>query len=290
MYPDLSDDHNNGDAVVQKNYQSVTTTTHSTGDREEKKPVNCCIRCAQTWIFIVGGLNLVLGILLFAFALYAKYGYKEYAQLSKTLPDGGIWMIFGFGIVLAICSIALILSAKDYDRSCCSKTVLFIFSLILMVVLLLEIIGAAVMAWALGAIALPASEVTDAIEDRIVQARDAAVNATWAECCIDNKPPYDIVNISKIDSACLWPDAATAVQKACGSGSNVQVCVCSSVSAYGQYLGLFVQSQLMWVVVATATLAVLVLLGLISTCVLLCAHDKSKNKGGKGQYNPDEEN
>merc|ERR1711939_73267 len=147
------------------------------------------------------------------------------------------------------------------------------------VLLVLEIIGAAVMAWALGAIALPASDVTNEITKGIVQARDLAVNTTWAECCIDNN--------SKVDSACLWPDSAKAVQQAC-NGQNVLVCVCKSASTYGQYLGLWVQSQLMWVAVVIIVLAILLLGGLICTCVLLCAHDKSKKKADKNKYTPDE--
>jgi hypothetical protein len=144
----------------------------------------------------------------------------------------------------------------------------------------MEIVSGAVLAWGLGVIALPQSKVTNASTNRIVQARDAAVNVTWTECCIDNTPPYDIVNISKIDSVCLWPDSAEAVKWACGS-TNVQVCVCKSANTYGAYLGLFVKSQLMWVSIVTIVLAVLLLGGLICTWVLgwFFAH-RSRGKTG----------
>lgn len=289
MYPDLNDEAPNGDVVAQKNYHSVDNSNNQPEGEQEKKPEeSCCILGAKIWISIIGTLNLILGILVFAFALYAKYGYKDYAQLSSTLPDGGIWMIFGFGILLALCSIVLICAAQNYGKWC-NKIILFIFSLVLMLLLILEIVSGGVLAWALGVIALPQSEVSNAVTDRIIQARDAAVNATWAECCIDNTPPYDIVNITKIDSVCLWPDSAEAVKKACGS-TNVQVCVCKSANTYGAYLGLFVKSQLMWVSIVVIVLAVLLLGGLICTCVLLCAKDKNKRprKTQKGMYTAEE--
>jgi len=281
MYPDLNDDQNNGDVVAQKNYQSVAANGEEQRQQQknkQKKNENCCILGAKIWISIVGGLNLLLGILVFAFSLYAKYGYKDYAQLSSTLPDHGIWMIFGFGIVLAICSVFLICAAQNYDKAC-FKIILVIFSFVLAILLIMEIVSGGIMAYSLGVIAMPNGVAGDAVADRIVQARDAAVNATWAECCIDNKPPYDLVNISKIDSVCLWPDTATAVQKACGS-TNVQVCVCASANTYGAYLGLFVKSQIMWVSIVTIVLAVLLLGGLICTCVLICAKAKKKNPEG----------
>jgi len=283
MYPDLNDDNNGASTTT---YQSTTASGNvkkkkQENDQENEKD-NCCVSGAKCWITLIGGLNLLLGLFVAICALYAKFFYSDYENLSATLPDGGIWMILGFGVVLAVCSVVLLLSTCMYEKPG-FKLILVVFAIILAILLFLEIVSGGVLVWGLGVISLPKSDIGDAAADRLLDARSLAINATYAECCIKNTPPYDIVNISKIESVCLWPQSAAAVKQAC-TGVDVLECVCKDPTAYGAYFGLFLQSSLSWVAIVTITFAVLLLIGLISTCVLIWAKNKKKN----ATYKPEE--
>lgn len=280
MYPDLNDEDNKN-LAAQPTYQATTTTTTTKNKKKEegqKEKDNCCLAGAKFWISLIGALNLILGLFVTAISLYAKFAYAGYDKLSASLPDGGIWMIFGFGIVLSLCSIVLLLAKCHFDKPC-FKMVLVVFAIILTVLLIMEIVSGFVMVWGLGIIALPkeSSEVADAFADRLLDARAKATNGTYAECCIDNTPPYDFVNLTnKIDSACLWPEKAQAVIDACGS-QNVLECVCKDATAYGSFFGMFLRSGLLWVAIVTILFAVLLLAALIATCVLICAKKKKSS-------------
>lgn len=256
----------------------MTTTTKT--KQAEPGEKTFCIRGAQLWVTIIGLLTLIIGLFVAGIALYAKFAYANYTELSASLPDGGIWMIFGFGVVLAACSVVLLLSAKFYTTKG-FKCILGVFALVLTLLLLVEIAASGVLIWGLGVIALPKNEVGNAITDRLLEARAKAVNATFSQCCLGpNKPPYNFNNItSKIDAVCLWPDSAPAVKTSCG-GVNVLVCVCESATRYGASFGLFLQSNLVWVAVVTIVFAVLLLFGLIATCVLIFGEKKSVDKSG----------
>jgi len=279
MYPDLNEEDNKG---AQPTYQATTTTTTTQtkkkkeGQQEEKD--NCCLAGAKFWISLIGALNLLLGLFVAGISMYAKFAYADYDKLSESLPSGGIWMIFGFGVVLALCSIVLLLAKCNFDKAC-FKMVLVVFAIILTVLLIMEIVSGFVMVWGLGIIALPktSSEVADAAADRLLDARAKAINGTYYECCIQNTPPYNFGNLTnKIDSACLWPEKAQAVVDACGS-QNVLECVCKDATAYGSYFGVFVQSGLLWVAIVTILFAILLLAALISTCVLIWAKKKKSS-------------
>lgn len=283
MYPDLNDEDNkNNLGAAQPTYQSTTTKTTTTQNKkkeeEQKEKDNCCLAGAKFWISLIGALNLLLGLFVAAISLYAKFAYADYDKLSSSLPVGGIWMIFGFGIVLALCSIVLLLAKCHFDKPC-FKMVLVVFAIILTVLLIMEIVSGFVMVWGLGIIALPksSSEVADAAADRLLDARAKAINGTYQECCIENTPPYNFVNLTnKIDSACLWPDKAQAVIEACGD-QNVLECVCKDATAYGSYFGIFLRSGLLWVAIVTILFAILLLAAIISTCVLIWATKKKSS-------------
>jgi hypothetical protein len=279
MYPDLNDEDNKNQlgGASQVTYQSTTTTTaQDKKKKKEQEKDNCCVAGAKFWISVIGALNLLLGLFVAGCSLYAKFGYNDYAELSKALPDGGIWMIFGFGIVLALCSIVLLLAKCHFDKPC-FKMVLVVFAIILSVLLVMEIVSGIVMVWGLGIIALPKSSVSDTAANSLLIARNKAVNGTYYECCVDNTPPYNFGNVtSAIDSACLWPDKAEVVKQACGD-QNVLECVCKDSAAYGGYFGLFLRSRLLWVGVVTILFAVLLLFALIATCVLIWAKKKKSS-------------
>ena len=206
-----------------------------------------------------------------AISLYAKFGYSEYKELSKSLPDGGIWMIFSFGIVLAVCSILLVTAAHKSDKGI-FVMILVVFSIILTLLLLLEIAGAGVFIWGLGVISLPDNEVGNAISDRILEARDAAAQVAYAECC----PSSNNVTVpNTVDPACLWPKAAKFSSSQCGEANDFD-CVCESPLKYASSFGLYLQSNLKWVAIVTIVFAVLLLFGLIATCTLICTKDKKK--------------
>lgn len=279
MYPDLNEEDNKG---AQPTYQATTTTTTTQNkkkkEEQQEEKDNCCLAGAKFWISLIGALNLLLGLFVAAISMYAKFAYAGYDQLSASLPSGGIWMIFGFGVVLALCSIVLLLAKCNFDKAC-FKMVLVVFAIILTVLLIMEIVSGFVMVWGLGILALPksSSEVADAAADRLLDARAKAINGTYYECCIQNTPPYNFGNFTnKIDSACLWPEKAQAVVDACGS-QNVLECVCKDATAYGSYFGIFVQSGLLWVAIVTILFAILLLAALISTCVLIWAKKKKSS-------------
>jgi len=281
MYPDLNDEPQNNDVAVPKSNYQATSNSSQPPKKEawgKKKQENCCVLGAKIWVSIMGFLGLLLGIVVIAGSLYAKFGYNDYAQLASTLPDGGIWMILGFGCGLSFCAIILMLSARFYENKC-FQTILVIVSIVLALLLIMEIVSGAVLAWGLGVITLPESEVTDAVVDRVLQVRNATLHATYEECCVNNVPPYNIVNISKIDTACLWPQTSSAVKESCGvtTDGGAQTCVCASEATYGRYVGIWLRSQLMWVSVVTIVLAVLLLGGLICTCVLINANKKKSS-------------
>jgi len=276
MYPDLQEDNNNPQNSQNPNYQA----TQQTGQPEKKKTDNgetCCILGAKIWVTIIGILSMLLGLFVAAIALYAKFGYSSYKELSQSLPDGGIWMIFGFGIVLAIASIVLMLSAKFYDNAC-FKMILIVFTIILTLMLLLEIVGAGLFIWALGVVTIPETEVGNAITDRILEARDAGAKVLWEECC---RPEYVNGTVNSLDPntadpACLWPTVATAVIDKC-DGADPMLCVCSTPLQYGSSFGLFFSSNTKWVAIVTIVFAVPLLLGIIATCSLICAKKKKKS-------------
>merc|ERR1712000_236863 len=269
----------------QVHYQATTTTT--TTDKKKKKDEQekdtCCVLGAKVWVVLIGILCCLVGLLISASALYAKFGFQGYAALNAALPTGGIWMIFGFGATLALCSIILMLSACCYQHLC-FKTILFVFALILTVLLLLEVVSAGIFVWGLGILTLPKTSIGDITADKILAARNATVYKTWEDCCVVNKPPYNILNITgTVDSVCLWPNAADgALKEACGT-QDVLVCVCKDPVAYGADFGVFLQSKLTWVAGVTIVLAVLLLFGLIATCVLICA----KKKKAEATYTPE---
>jgi len=286
MYPDLNDEP--AQKQSNENYQSTATHQQQQKKKNEgevEEDANCCILGAKIWVSIIGVISLLLGAFVLGIALYAKFYYAGYSELSATLPDGGIWMIFGFGVVLALCSFVLILSAVCYDKAG-FKLILVVFAIILTLLLLLEIMSAGILVWGLGVITIPESSVGDAITDRLLDARAKAVNSTYYDCCVTNKPPYSIENITKLDAPCLWPNSADEVQQKCGS-ENVLECVCKSAVAYGAYFGVFVQSKIEWVAVVTIIFAVLLLFGIIATCTLICAKKKRKEqKKGNKYYHP----
>jgi len=214
----------------------------------------------------------LLGLFVAAISLYAKFGYSNYADLSKSLPDGGIWMIFGFGIVLAICSVFLMLAAKYHDKPF-FVMVLVVFSIILTLLLLLEIAGAGVFIWGLGVVSLPKNDVGNAIADRILEARNAAAQVAYNQCCKQGNATIP----NTADPACLWPKAATAVINKC-NGQPVLECVCQSTLKYASSFGLYLQSNLKWVAIVTIVFAVLLLFGLIATCTLICVKKKATAK------------
>lgn len=291
LYPDLpNEDEKNKNlaGAEQVTYQSTATTTQTNKNgknQEATKDANCCILGARIWVSIIGILAAVVGLFVCAAALYAKFGYEGYARLSETLPVGGIWMALGFGVTLLLCSIILILAACLYEKPG-FKCILSVFAIILTVLLIMEVISASVLVWGLGIIAMPKNQIGEAAADQLLKARNVTVYSTWHECCIENTPPYDLQNITaKVDSACLWPKAAAAVKEHCGT-ENVLVCVCKDATQYGADFGLFLQSKLTWVGGVTIALALLLLIGLIATCVLICAKKSRK----EATYNPDRQN
>jgi len=284
MYPDLNEDQQHksnlaGEEQLPRTYQSTSASQEEEKKKKKKKAQqqkdSCCVLGAKIWVTIIGICALVLGLFVVIVSLYAKFGYADYAKLSATLPTGGIWMIFGFGIVLMFFSTVLILSACLYQNGA-FKIILVIFAIILAILLILEIASASVMIWGLGVIAIPKSSIGDQAADSLLSARNKTAYSTWHMCCVDNHPPYNSHNVTTIDSACLWPDDSNAVKHACGS-ENVLVCVCKNPTTYASYFGLFLQSRLMWVGVVTIILALLLLAGLIATCVLICAKKKKSD-------------
>lgn len=283
MYPDLNDDNQDksnfaGEDQTPQTYNSTSAAKKKAAEKKKQQQKKngekdtCCVLGAKIWVSIIGIIAFIVGLFTVIVSLYAKFGYSGYASLSATLPTGGIWMIFAFGLILAIFSIILILSACFYQNGC-FKVILVVFAIILAILLILEVISASIVVWGLGIIAIPETSVGNAAADQLLQARSTAANGTWATCCVDNHPPYNAVNVSTIDSACLWPEEAQAVKEACGN-ENVLTCVCKDSTAYAAYFGLFLQSRLMWVAVVTIILALLLLGGLIATCVLVCAKKK----------------
>jgi len=290
MYPDLEEDDKsqNLSGAGQTTYQSTTVTQTQKG-KEKKKAAptddNCCILGAKIWVSIIGILCAVLGLFVIIVSLYAKYGYADYAALSKTLPVGGIWMIFGFGLTLLLCSIILILSACCYNNGC-FKAILFVFAIVLTILLIMEVVSASILLWGLDILAMPKNQIGETTADELLKFRNMTVYSTWEQCCIDNTPPYNFGNVtSKVDSVCLWPKDSDAVKASCGS-ENVLVCVCKDATTYGADFGIFLQSRLMWVGGVTIVLALLLLIGLIATCVLICA----RKKRAESLYNPDDPN
>jgi len=278
MYPDIDD--NNAPNSGAPNYQA-TGKNQKDGKKKQANDGSCCGLAAKIWVTIIGLLTLLLGVFVAAISLYAKFGYGKYEDIIESLPSGGIWMIFSFGIILAICSILLVIAAHKSDKGIFIM-ILVVFSIILTLLLLLEIAGAGVFIWGLGVISLPDNEVGNAISDRILEVRNEAAQVAYDECCptIGN-----ITTPNQVLPACLWPEAATAVIASCNKeGKQVFDCVCGSVLTYGSSFGLYLQSNLKWVAIVTIVFAVLLLFGLIATCTLICTKDKKKKADKAAMY------
>jgi len=234
-------------------------------------------------VTIIGLITFLLGLFFVITSLYAKFGpTTDYEHLNTALPStGGIWMIFGFGLTLTICSVVLMLSACLYKVKF-FKVVLVVFAIILSVLLILEIVSAGVTLWGLNVISLPNNKATEAAANQLLAARNKTVYATYYECCVEYKPPYQNMTIG-IPSACKWPEDSAVVKEDCGN-QNVFDCVCADSATYGGYIGKFLSSKVLWVGVVTIVFAILLMIGLIATCVLVF-YDEKKNKR-KDHYTP----
>lgn len=280
MYPDLNEDAQQQNIASQKaDLVGYNATGNQTSKKQKKKQQEkdkkagekCCILGAKIWVTIIGVLNFLLGLFFVIASLSAKFGPSDYEHLNTALPTtGGIWMIFGFGLTLAICSVVLILAVRFYDIPI-FKVILFVFAVILSILLILEVASAGVMMWGLNVVSLPENSATEAAATNLLSARNKTVYATYYECCIQYKPPYNMTG--GIPDACKWPEKAAVVTEGCGS-QNVFDCVCEDSAVYGSYIGKFLASKVLWVGVVTIVFAILLMIGLIATCVLLFANKK----------------
>jgi len=283
-YPDLNDDvQQQNDLAAQKT--AYNATGNSSGKKKdakkqaqkgEKNQKKCGIIGAQIWVSIVGVLTFLLGLFFVLASVSAKFGPTEYEHLNTALPStGGVWMIFGFGLTLSVCSVVLILAACFFDKGI-FKTILVVFAVILSLLLVLEVASAGVMLWGLNVISLPDNAATEAAATRLLEARNKTVYATYYECCVEYTPPYQNMTIG-IPSACKWPENSDVVKEGCGS-QNVFECVCEDSATYGSYIGKFLSSKVLWVGVVTIVFAILLLIGLITTCALVCHDEKKTSK------------
>lgn len=252
-------------------------------DKKNQSQNQCCILGSRIWVTIIGLITFLLGLFFVITSLFAKFGSTTgYEHLNTALPStGGIWMIFGFGLTLTICSVVLMLSACLYKVKF-FKVVLVVFAIILSVLLILEIVSAGVTLWGLNVISLPHNTATEAAANQLLAARNKTVYATYYECCVEYKPPYQNMTIG-IPSACKWPEDSAVVKEDCGS-KNVFDCVCADSATYGGYIGKFLSSKVLWVGVVTIVFAILLMIGLIATCVLVF-YDEKKNQR-KEHYTP----
>jgi len=230
-------------------------------------------------VTIVGIFTFLLGLFFVIASLSAKFGTSSYEHLNTALPEAGstgIWMIFGFGLTLTICSVVLVLSACLYNKGGIFKVVLVIFALILSVLLILEIASAGVLLWGLNVISLPDNTATETAANQLLKARNKTVYATYYECCVEYKPPYQNMSIG-IPSACKWPKDSSVVKEGCGS-QNVYDCVCADSATYGGYVGKFLASKVLWVGAVTIVFAILLMIGLVATCVLVFCDEKRNQR------------
>jgi len=265
MYDDMEDE---------KGHSGYGSTVSAGKDfRQHKGKESAVLKCSKCWITAIGIICILLGIFIVVCALYSKYAYANFALLEKMLPHGTIWCLLAFGVALSICAIVLIAAACNYKRCIC-KVVLLIFSIILMVLCVAEILSGGVFIYFLNKSQSPTD---NALAAEIFHLRDVAVNATYHECC-----PYT-GNYTLVQEVCKWPDASATVQEECrksgysghSTSLNIYNCVChKGAKWYGVYLAKFFAEKFLWVGGLTIALAIPSLIALVCSCVLLCKKHK----------------
>lgn len=263
---------------------------------------NCCVAFAKCWIAIIGTITMLFGFGLSAAALYLKFGYSNYSHFNESLIKlgvaSGVWYLLGFGVVLSICAILLIAAGCNHDNASCGaawKIILVVFTIILSILLVAEVISGIAVFMKMEDLAQPAS-----IASKVNDTRTQAVTKLYDTCCVTFEPPYTGKNASVVDDWCKWPEQVaeasdTALKPiydndACkgftATGKGVESCLCQNVETYGYLMGVFLAAHVKWVGIIAIVFGLLILCGLIASCVLICHHLKAKKDGS--QYTPED--
>lgn len=296
MYPDLNniDNYDNNDSddvsyITSQNKFNKDTQARTQGEA-------CCAVCAimaKVLVCITGISGTLTGLFAMSITLYTLVGGHDYGKLSELFPTFTISMIFCVGILLAFCSVVLIVATCCYTNPR-FRVAIIIFSVLLTIILLIELAIGAFAVWSLDIIAIPKDNPQNVVTDQLLMRRNQIANATYIQCCVDSTPPYFGGNATLVDGICKWPESTQQIKDDCGD-TNVFVCVCGhGPKQYTAFFGIFLRHCLSWIAGAMFVSAGLLLVTKIALCFLICQKEKTdshpyidgrrdKHIGGKRQ-------
>lgn len=291
--------------------ETVTTYGGTSGVDQPNQPQhqteigekdNCVVGFAKCWLTIIGVSTMLFGLGLGAAAIYVKFFYADYGAFNQALTAlgaaGFVWGLLGFGVVLAVCALLLVVAGCCHDSPKCApifKTILIVFTILLSLLLIAEVVvGAAVFISLNNLSVAPVGQAGTVAQRAINDARTQAFNTTYVKCCQDNTPPYNSTVI-EVNDLCKWPElfpagALESASAACptatpASGVELEKCLCGDgAEQYGYVAGVFLSSNLSYIGIIAIVFAVLVLIALIAACVLIC----HALKGKKETYTPND--
>ena len=159
-------------------------------------------------------------------------------NLVILLPDIEKYNPIVAGIAFALVAIILIASIMVFSAACChldpcSKVILVLFGVILVVLLLTVATSAGLAIWAMEIISLPEAKTEANIYSRdLIEQRNDLVASTYQKCCIDNKPSSVNANLLSATSSSIINNTRLSLTP----GSAVQLITDTIVNGLSTYL------------------------------------------------------
>lgn len=241
-------------------YMATTTIPRNCCSGKSSEEQGSCAVCARVFVCIAGICNTLAGLFLVLVAL----GVLEREFKSKLLVG-----FSGFAATFAVvlCSIILIIAACNHTKPR-FKAALAVFSVLLIIVSLLEIAAVGFTLWSHSVVANPANK-DGTTAARLLSWSNRMANTTYLECCVAFTPPYSGANATAVDGICQWPESTLFIKDACAD-TNVLVCVCQKgLERYESLFGLFLRQSLTWTATALFVSAVMNVGILVSICTLM---------------------
>lgn len=228
----------------------------------------CLVKFSQRILIFINTLFFLFGACFVGLGSYIVAAAPKWfsAHQQEIFNPSGLWVAIIFGIVVMAVSLAGCMGACRPGG--CGKCFLFVYSAIVFVVILAEVIaGAVILLWG-GAFGNVDNATTDKAVKKFNEAVNKFVNSTYQDCCVDKNKDSDVV--------CKTLKSQIADDK-----------WCNDQATFKKDLLDWVQKNIKNIGIGVIVLGVIQILCLISACHVMCHATKSKAESEK-PYDPND--
>jgi hypothetical protein len=231
---------------------------------------SCCVKFAKFILFFVNTLFFILGSAVIGISAYLLTN-KDAFGTSDILNTGALWAGVIFGSAVLGLAIFGCIGAGRGD-ACCGKFFLMIYSTIVLVIVLAEIVAGVVVLGKAGQLgALQNKDITHKAVDGFDKIVGTFVNSTMAKCCVGKTFKTDEPICLAIKDALASADATDA---------------CDSEQSFQKACIKFLQHYMTPAGIGMIVIAVIELLCLGAACHVMCWAKRANKAETPEAYDP----